>query len=480
MVTIEMIIQELREHKIPEEKLLEVERAYLIAKDIHQNQFRQRGEPYIIHPLHVAKNLLEMEVFDADAVSAALLHDTVEDAQIEFTINDIARLINPTVAKLVDGVTKLRRMNMTKSENSLEDLWKFLNGISKDVRVNMIKLADRTHNMETLEFKKPEKQIENAQETMDYYVPSALMIGAYQVKNKLEDLSLSYLHPDDFKRITERKLELQEKEYAALQEMQERIRSGLLRKGIDSEMIIRSQTINSIYKKEQQGFQIDNIYDLFYLKILVPDIEDCYPTQDTVHANYRPINGRQKDYLYSPKPNYYQSLHTTVAAYGKIRKVKIRTHTMDKVAAFGVSALWNIPGGKTKEETQEELREKCRILKTTMEMRGQQYDAETFANIINQELFPSEHVYVVSYSGLNIELPAKSTALDYVCQYYPDLLDRLTGILINGREAPPDQELKNGDIVSIITGDQINKKHWENYVTVPTSIQKIKQLNGQS
>ena len=216
MITVEKILIELQSHGVSEKKLKEVQKAYILAADIHNGQYRQSGEPYIIHPLNVAKNLLDMEIYDSDTISAALLHDTLEDAKIDFKKEDIARKINPTVAELVDGVTKMRRMQFsTKEEQSLANIRKITNGLSKDVRIILIKLADRLHNMRTLQYKSPEKQRENAIETKELFVPLALSIGAYQIKSELEDLSLMYTDPDVFQRITyeKKKLEDQRKEY---------------------------------------------------------------------------------------------------------------------------------------------------------------------------------------------------------------------------------------------------------------------------
>ena len=481
MITIEDIIEILKNQNVSSEKLEEVRKSYELAKEIHKNQYRQSGEPYITHPLHVAYNLLNMEVYDADSISAALLHDTIEDAEIEFTKEDVAEQINPTVAELVDGVTKMRRMNFsTTSEQAFANTRKIINGLTKDVRIIMIKLADRLHNMSTLEFKKPRKQKENAIETMELFVPLSLSIGAYQVKNQLEDLSLQYIEPYEYQKIKEQKDSLQAKKEESLQEIAYKTRKILEEKYIPYDIIFRTQTISTIYKKLKKGYKMENIYDLFYLKILVHEIEDCYQTLCIVHKNNPPINGRFKDYIYNPRTNFYQSLHTTVSDNNNnLAKVKIRTFDMDKVAAYGIPAYWNIKNGMTKEETQEIIRQKCQFAKKLTEIDESYQDNREFFKQIKKELL-SEHVYAYSHNGDIIELPAGSTALDFACQVFPDLIDQMTGVLVNGKEAPLDYVLDNNDRVQVLTDGKINHDNWEKYATTSSAKQKIKLLNRQN
>lgn len=477
MISIENIIYELRNHRVPPEKIVEVETAYQIACDIHKDQFRQSGEPYITHPLHVAMNLLNMEIYDPDTISAALLHDTIEDAKDNFTKEDIARLINPDVAELVDGVTKISRMNFsTKNDQNLANTRKIINGLTKDVRIILIKLADRLHNMQTLDYKSPQKQYENALETMQLFVPLALSIGAYKVKNELEELSLKYLDPVEYERIKEKREEIEEKESPYLQEMAYLIRDNLYKRDIHNSIVFRRQSLNTLYKKIQKGYKMENIYDLSYFKVLVNEPLDCYKSLYVVHKLNPPINGRFKDYICNPRTNFYQSLHTTVSdANGKFRKVKIRTYDMDKIAAYGIPAYWNIENGKTKEETQAYIREKCQFAKKLIEIDESSKDNDEFIREIYTELL-TEHVYVYTHSGRSIELPFGSTALDFACQVYPEVLDKMTGVVINGREVGLDKLLRNGDRIQIVTDGKVNHENWENYAHNPTAKQKIKQL----
>ena len=480
MISIERLESELRE-KVPKNKLLEVKASYLIACDIHKDQFRESGEPYIIHPLNVANNLLNMGVYDSDTICAALLHDTIEDAKEDFTKEDIAQLINPTVAELVDGVTKISRMNFsTKNDQNKANTRKIINGLTKDVRIILIKLADRLHNMETLQYKKPEKQFANAMETMELFVPLALTIGSYRMKNKLEELSLQYIAPEDYKYIKEKREEIEQRESKYLKEMASIIRNELSKLEIENTIVFRDQSLYTLYKKIKKGYELENVYDLAYFKILVRDIEDCYRALYVVHRNNPPINGRMKDYICNPRTNFYQSLHTTVSdANGKFRKVKIRTYDMEKIAAYGIPAYWNIENAKTLEETQEYIRQKCQFAKKLMELDESYKDDNEFVKELYSELL-TDHIYVYTHSGEIKELPQGATALDFAVQVYPEELDRMTGVLVNSKEVKLDTPLKNNDRVQIKTDGKINRENWESYAKTPTSIQKIKQLQANA
>ena len=500
MVSIEKILGELRKAGVEKDKLIEVEKSYSIAKEIHKNQFRQSGEPYIIHPLNVAQNLIDMEVYDPDTISAALLHDTIEDAEIDFKKEDIANIINPTVAELVDGVTNMRRMNfITKDDETLANTRKIINGLTKDVRIILIKLADRLHNMRTLQYKKREKQLENARETAQVFVPLALSIGAYKVKGELEDLSLYYRHPDEYKRIEEKLEKLKEKKKVYLDEVESKIKEILALKNIPNEIVFRMKNICGVYKEIKKGYNMEDIYDLFYLKVLVDEIEDCYRVLYYVHSNYKPLNGRYKDYICNQRTNFYQSLHTTVSLESpekeiclpnrtivlprtskhtntleEIAKVKIRTFDMNKVAAYGIPAYWNIKNGLTIEETQKEIN-KLPFDKKLQELNRIFTDDGTFYEKAKQELL-EDHVYVYGYDGNVVELPLGATALDFLTQEYPNLLDKATTAIINGREQSLGTKLRNYDIVKISTKGNVDRKDWEDIAITPTAKQKIKVM----
>lgn len=456
MITIENIIKTLKEQGVSDDKIEEVNKSFLLASEIHKDQYRQSGEPYITHPLNVAKNLLDMEVYDTNAICAALLHDTIEDAKDDFSKEDIKRIINADVAELVDGVTKMRRINfVTKESQRLANTRKITNGLSKDVRIILIKLADRKHNMETLEFKRPEKQQENAIETMELFVPLALSIGAYKIKSELEDLSLMYIEPDDFKKISEEKKKIEEQKKEYLVEMKYKISEILKQKNIPNDILLRTKNICTTYKKILQGYKLENIYDLFYLKILVEEVDDCYRTLGLVHGEYPHINGRLKDYISNPRTNLYKSLHTTVAVDDKPTKVKIRTHDMDKVTAYGVPALWNIKNGMTQKETQTFIRESIPFVRDLMQIDKTSKSDLDFISKAKKKLL-TEHVYVYD-GGEIVELPAGATAMDFVYETHPELTDYIENIIVNGKIVPSTQVLENMDGVEVKTKKSIKQ-----------------------
>ena len=477
MVEFSDIKNTLQLHGVSDEKLIEVEDAYYIAEELHKGQKRKSGEPYIIHPLHVAKNIFDMELYDPDMISAALLHDTIEDARRDFTEKDIAQIINPDVASLVEGVTRMRRMDFISDNDEFNaNTLKILEGFNKDLRIIVLKLADRLHNMRTLEYMEEEKQTKKSIETKVIYVPVTYTIGAYQIKSELEDLSLKYIEPDIFQRIVEEKAQLYEQEKPYLEETRAKIKQSLLEMGISSDIIIRSKNITTIYDKLNKGYKLENIYDLFYLKILVPGVDECYLALGNIHRMFPAINGRFKDYISNHRINFYQSLHTTVSDNrGELLKVKIRTHDMDKVAAFGIPALWSL-GIQTREETQREIVENLPLVKTLIELEKDHKSNLEVVETMTTEIL-TEHIDVFTHSGEIIELPAGSTALDFACQFAPDLLDKMTGILVNGKEVPLNRALKNNDRLQILTHGKINHDNWEEYVSNDTSKQKIKKIN---
>ncbi len=476
--SIDYILSVLEEHGVSLDKLQEVRKSYEIASEVHKNQYRQSGEPYIIHPLHVAANLLMMEVYDADCISAALLHDTIEDSEDNFSKEDVCRLINPTVAELVDGVTKMRRMNFSSKENqNLANTRKILSGLNKDVRIILIKLADRLHNMQTLEYKRPEKQVENAKETMELFIPITLAIGAYQLKNQLEDLSLQYLDPEWYQLIYDFRENIGEIEIPRLGEISDNINKILNENGVSNDIVLRNQTIHTIYKKMQNGIIPESMYDLFYLKILVDKEDDCFDTFKFVHRSYVPIQGKFKDYINSPRTNLYQSLHTAVLdSNGKQLKVKIRTNDMNKVAAWGVPALWSIEDRWTWDETQDYLRDECQFAKRLQELDDNCPDNMKFMDLINKDLL-TDHVYVYTDKGMIMELPAGSTVFDFVSRIYPYLMDQMIGVVVNGREVPMDQVLENHDMVQVITKNNSNPFDFGDNSIVSKGLQKVLSKN---
>ena len=490
-INIETIIKELKKHGISTEKAKEVYSAFLLADTIHRDQKpRETGEPYITHPLNVAYNVLKMGVYDPDTISAALLHDTVEDAKFDFRIQDIAVSINPTVAMLVDGVTKMKDMNFSNRKDEDDaNTRKIINGLTKDVRITIIKLGDRQHNMNTMEKKRPEKQRENAIETLNLFVPLAITIGAYRLKNELEELSLKYIEPEVYEAIKDRREKLFAQDEKKLDKMGNKISAKLNEKGIDCDMIKRTQSIYTIFKKIKRGYKIENQYDLNYLKITVDTIDECYRALGIIHSCYKPINGRFKDYIANPRTNNYQGLHTTVAdENGNFIKIKIRTRDMDKIDAYGVCAYWDMENydnvapleyGKTPEETTAIIRRKCQFAKKLMEIDESFKDNSEFSKIIGEDLL-TEHVYVYTNTGQSIEMPAGSTALDFVCEVFPDKLDTVTSIVINGKDVSPDEPLKNNDRIQIFEDGKISHEGWENYAKTDKAKIKVKRMNERN
>ena len=335
----------------------DVKKAYDYASYLHNGQVRQSGEPYISHPLNVAYILSEMHA-DSDTVCAGLLHDTLEDTNIKK--EDIAHDFNQNVANLVDGVTKLAKMNFSsKQDQNYANTRKIITGITDDVRIIIIKLADRLHNMRTLEFKSEFKQKENSLETMEIFAPLAYYIGAYRIKSELEDLSLKYLKPDVYKRIGEKKIKLEEASGDILKEMLYKIETLLNDRNIPNEIKVRTKNIYGIYKRLSEGHKLSDIHDLLALKIMVDEIENCYIGLYLVHSKYKPINDKFKDYICNPKTNMYRSLHTTVfGPEDRLVQTQIRTFDMDKIASFGLTAYWDIEKGKARDVMQEEIKQK--------------------------------------------------------------------------------------------------------------------------
>ena len=368
------------------EEIEVIKKAYFYAEKLHQGQMRQSGEAYITHPLNVAYILAEMHA-DVDTIGAGLLHDTIEDTDI--TKEDIAQEFNKEVATLVDGVTKLSKMNFSsKQEQNMANTRKIITGITQDVRIIIIKLADRLHNMRTLGFKSEFKQKENALETMEIFVPLAYYIGAYRIKSELEDLSLRYLKPDMYKRIEEQKLIIEQDSNNCLNEMLLTIKELLENENIPNEIKVRTKNIYGIYKRINDGYRLSDIHDLLALKIMVDDVKNCYYTLGMIHSKYPPINDKFKDYICNPKTNMYQSLHTTVFGENeRLVQTQVRTFDMDKVASFGLTAYWDIKKGEARDIMQEDLKNKYQFFRSLIEINSMFGDNQQFVEQIKTEFF---------------------------------------------------------------------------------------------
>ena len=426
-----------------------VTKAYELAKQLHEGQFRESGEPYIMHPVNVAYILAEMKA-DRDTLCAALLHDTIEDTNI--TKEEIASEFNPTIANLVDGVTKLAKMNFSsKEERVLANTRKIITGITNDVRIIIIKLADRLHNMRTLEHKTVFKQKENSLETMDIFVPFAYYIGAYGIKNELEDLSFKYLKPEMYQRIYEKKMSIETISNECLQEMLQNIKNILDNRNIPNEIKIRTKNIYGIYKRLEEGHKLQDINDLLALKVIVDNITDCYITLGTVHNEYHPINDKFKDYICNPKTNMYQSLHTTVfGPKDRIVQTQIRTFDMDKVATSGLIGYWAKDKGLARETMQQDLKNKLQFFTSLVEINDMFADNREFVSQIKSELF-GDKVYVYTPKGDIIELPKGSTPIDFAYRIGKDIGDTMFYAIVNDNKVPDNYLLQNKDRIRIIT-----------------------------
>ena len=430
-------------------------KAYNYAVQKHGDQKRNSGEPYIIHPLQVAYTLAEMGL-DEDTISAALLHDVVEDTPA--TGEDIKKEFGEEVADMVAGVTKLSSLQFaTLEETQVENYRKMFLAMGKDIRVILIKLSDRLHNMRTLKYLKRDRQIANAKETMELYSPLANRLGLYTIKAELDDLSFKYLYPDEYREIVEGIDRKREERLQFLDKIMEDIRKELKKNRIDAEVTGRAKHFYSIYKKMQRdNVNIDQIYDLFAMRIIVNSVKDCYAALGVVHEMYNPMPGRFKDYIAVPKPNMYQSIHTTLLGEkGTPFEVQIRTWDMHKVAEFGIAAHWaykeaNFLGiGKQNVKVKQD---DLAWLRETIEWQQDMQNPQEFLETLKTELFEDE-VYVFTPKGAIKVLPKGATSIDFAYNIHQEVGNHMTGCKINSKMMPIITPLKTGDIVEIITSE---------------------------
>ena len=474
-ITIDDLLNMIKQYNY--EELAVVKKAYEYAKDLHQGQKRQSGEDYITHPLNVAYILAEMKA-DKDTICAALLHDVLEDTKT--TKEEIAENFNVTIANLVDGVTKISKMNFSSKEaQNYANTRKIITGITEDVRIIIIKLADRLHNMRTLDFKVEFKQKENSLETMEIFVPLAYYIGAYRIKSELEDLSLRYLKPDMYKRIEEQQAKIKLDTSGCLEEMLTKIKDVLSSHNIPNEIKVRIKNIYGIYKRLNDGHRLADIHDLLSLKIMVDNISNCYLTLGMIHKEYPPINNKFKDYICNPKTNMYQSLHTTVfGPEDRLVQTQIRTFDMDKVASFGLTTYWDINKGQAREAMQQDLKEKYQFFKSLTEINKMFGDNQEFINQVKNELF-ADKVYVYTTKGDIIELPKGSTPIDFAYKIHSDVGNTMVAAVVNDEYVPLEYKLKNKDRVKIIT-DELSygpRDEWEKIAKTTRAKRKIREFN---
>ena len=469
----------------PSDDISMIEKAYKVASEAHKNQFRKSGEPYIIHPLNVAIILADLKL-DKETIVAGILHDVVEDTVM--TEDDLRREFGDDVALLVDGVTKLEKIPLSgngeqsdaKLEMQAENLRKMFLAMAKDIRVIMIKLADRLHNMRTLKYKTPESQQRIAKETLEIYCPIAQRLGISKLKIELDDLSLKYLEPDIYydlvDKIAVRKSVREKYIQGIVDEVSEHIKNA----GIDAKVDGRVKHFFSIYKKmKNQHKTLDQIYDLFAVRIIVETVKDCYAALGVIHEMYKPIPGRFKDYIAMPKANMYQSLHTTlIGSNGQPFEIQIRTFEMHRVAEYGIAAHWKYKeasDGK-KPEVQEE--EKLVWLRQILEWQRDMSDNKEFMNLLKNDLdLFSDSVYCFTPTGEVKNLPAGSTPIDFAYSIHSAVGNKMVGARVNGKLVTIDYKINNGDRIEIITSQNSKgpSRDWLNVVKSTQAKNKINQ-----
>ena len=463
----------------PSEDMTDIEKAYQLASDAHKDQKRKSGEPYIIHPLCVALILADLEL-DKETIIAGLLHDVVEDTDV--TQEDLERIFGADVAHLVDGVTKLGQISYEadKIEVQGENLRKMFLAMTKDIRVIMIKLADRLHNMRTLQFMAPEKQKEKARETMEIYAPLAERLGISKVKVELDDLALQYLEPEAYAELSRQVQERRDIRGGHIDDLIREVAECMEKNGIKGSVVGRVKHMFSIYKKMlNQDKTIDEIYDLFAVRIIVQNVRDCYAALGVIHEEYKPIPGRFKDYIAMPKPNMYQSLHTTVIGKdGQPFEIQIRTEEMQRTAEYGIAAHWKYKEESDGKSSSMQEEEKLSWLRQILEWQQDTSDNREFLSILKSDLnLFSDTVFCFTPTGDVKTLPIGSTPIDFAYSIHTAVGNRMVGARVNDKLVPIDYCLQNGDRVDIITSQNTKgpSRDWLNIVKSAQARSKINQ-----
>lgn len=474
----EELIARIRKYH-PSDDITLIEKAYDVAKKFHKDQLRKSGEPYIIHPLCVAIILADMEM-DKETIAAGILHDVVEDTIM--TTEELEKEFGPDVALLVDGVTKLGKLQYSqdKLDVQAENLRKMFLAMAKDIRVIMIKLADRLHNMRTLSHMRAEKQQEKARETLEIYAPIAQRLGISKIKVELDDLSLKYLEPEVYKSLVDQIAVRKSGRERYIQNIVDEVSAHIKNAGIEAKIDGRVKHFFSIYRKmKNQNKTIDQIYDLFAVRIIVDSVKDCYAALGVIHEIYKPLPGRFKDYISMPKDNMYQSLHTTlIGANGVPFEIQIRTYEMHKTAEYGIAAHWKykIASDGKKIDTSEE--EKLDWLRQILEWQQDNSDNKEFLNILKSDLdLFSDNVYCFTPTGDVKNLPAGSTPIDFAYSVHSAVGNKMVGARVNGKLVTIDYEIKNGDCIEIITSQNAKgpSRDWLNVVKSSQAKNKISQ-----
>ncbi len=471
----------------PSDDISLIEKAYAVAYEAHKDQVRKSGEPYIIHPLCVAIVLADLEL-DKETIVAGLLHDVVEDTPI--TDEEIAEKFGVDVALIVDGVTKLDKLSFhgetgsdkdaEKLERQAENLRKMFLAMAKDIRVILIKLADRLHNMRTLQYRKVEKQQEVARETLDIYSPIAQRLGISKIKVELDDLSLKYLEPEAYYELVDTIAVRKSVREKYIQTIVDEVGEHIARAGIKAQIDGRIKHFFSIYKKmKNQNKTIDQIYDLFAVRIIVDTVMDCYAALGVIHEMYKPIPGRFKDYIAVPKANMYQSLHTTlIGSSGQPFEIQIRTYEMHKAAEYGIAAHWKYKEASDGKKVEAQEEEKLVWLRQILEWQQTAEDNKEFMKLLKSDLnLFSDHVYCFTPTGDVKNLPAGSTPIDFAYSIHSAVGNKMIGARVNGKLVTIDYEIKNGDRIEILTSQNSKgpSRDWLNLVKSTQAKNKINQ-----
>jgi GTP diphosphokinase / guanosine-3',5'-bis(diphosphate) 3'-diphosphatase len=471
MIRITDIIDKITEH-YPDADVELIERAYVYSAQVHDGQVRLSGEPYLSHPLEVAGILAEMRL-DVESVAAALLHDVVEDTHA--TTEEVRSMFGDDVSHIVSGVTKISKLAFqTQQDRQAESIRKMILAMADDIRVILIKLADRLHNMRTLEFHVPEKRKKIARETLDIYAPIALRLGIYWIKNELEDVSFKYLYPEEF--IKTQSLVSTDK--AEREQYIETVKSYINRKmdeaHLKCEVFGRYKHFYSIYNKMiSQDLSFEEVYDIIAFRIILDTISQCYEALGVIHALWKPIPTKFKDYIGAPKPNMYQSLHTTVIGpFGERVEIQIRTHEMDRVAKSGIAAHWSYKEGRRIDES---ISQRFAWIQDLVENQEEYQDPKEFLENVRIDLFPDE-VYVFTPRGEVKSLPKGATPVDFAYLIHTEVGNQCVGAKVNGRMVPLKYELKTGDSVEAITKKGHHpSKDWLNFVKTVKARSRIRQ-----
>lgn len=461
----------------PSDDLSMVEKAYHIARDAHKDQKRKSGEPYIIHPLCVAIILADLEL-DKESIIAGILHDVVEDTVL--TEEELAEIFGKEVALLVDGVTKLTQLSWSadKVETQAENLKKMFLAMAKDIRVILIKLADRLHNMRTLQYMKPEKQKEKARETIEIYAPLADRLGISKIKIELDDLALKYLEPDVYKELEEKVALTSEARQSLIDNIINEIESHMKNADIQCEVSGRVKHFFSIYKKMvNQHKTLDQIYDIFAVRIIVDSVKDCYAALGVIHEMYKPIPGRFKDYIAMPKPNMYQSLHTTlIGTTGQPFEIQIRTYEMHRTAEYGIAAHWKYKESGSGQAAAGDEAKKLSWLRQILEWQQDMSDNKEFLSMLKSDLdMFSDSVYCFTPNGDVKSLPSGSTPIDFAYAIHTAVGNKMVGARVNGKLVTIDYVLQNGDRIEIMTSQNSKgpSRDWLNLVKSSQAKNKI-------